>query len=214
MPKTGLNTLLRPQDSVVVLIDHEPFPFANLNSHEPTLIVNNVAGLANGKKVFAVPTILTAVVEERGVYRIKQLKDVFPDQKPIDRTFINTTEDGTVVEAVKATGRKQLILAALFTEVCLAMPALRALAEGYDVFIVTDTSGGVSAESHDTAVRRMVAASAVPISWLAVLSEWGRDRAVNTSSPSPGRHSFSTHEPTETPKHVGSERYHQHTMTA
>ena len=78
---------------------------------------------------------------------------------------------------MKATGRKQLILAALWTEVCLAMPTIQALAEGYDVFIVTDASGGVSAESHDMAERRMVAAGAVPITWLAVLSEWQRDWA-------------------------------------
>lgn len=177
MPKTGLDALLRPQDSVVVLIDHQPFQFANLNSHEPAVIANNVVGLAKGAKAFDVPTILTTVLEERGGYLIKALQDVFPDQKPIDRTFINTWEDPEVVDVVKATGRKQLILAALWTEVCLAMPTIQALAEGYDVFIVTDASGGVSAEAHDMAVRRMVAAGAVPITWLAVLSEWQRDWA-------------------------------------
>jgi nicotinamidase-related amidase len=177
MPKTGLDALLRPQDSVLVLIDHQPYQFANLNSHEPTMIVNNVVGLAKGAKAFDVPTILTTVIEERGGYLIKQLQDVFPDQKPIDRTFINTWEDEKVVEVVKATGRKQLILAALWTEICLAMPTIQALAEGYDVFIVTDASGGVSAEAHDMAVRRMVAAGAVPITWLAVVSEWQRDWA-------------------------------------
>ncbi len=177
MPKTGLDALLRPQDSVVVLIDHQPFQFANLNSHEPAMIVNNVVGLAKAAKTFNVPTILTTVLEERGGYLIKQLQDVFPDQKPIDRTLINTWEDENVVDVVKATGRKQLILAALWTEVCLAMPTIQALAEGYDVFVVTDASGGVSAESHDMAVRRMVAAGAVPITWLAVVSEWQRDWA-------------------------------------
>ncbi|MGE2736967.1 hydrolase [Mycolicibacterium vaccae] len=177
MPKTGLDALLRPQDSIVVLIDHQPFQFANLNSHDPAAIVNNVVGLAKGAKVFEVPTILTTVLEERGGYLVKQLQDVFPDQKPIDRTFINTWEDENVVEVVKASGRQQLILAALWTEVCLAMPTIQALAEGYDVFIVTDASGGVSAEAHDMAVRRMVAAGAVPITWLAVLSEWQRDWA-------------------------------------
>jgi nicotinamidase-related amidase len=177
MPNTGLDGLLRAEDSVVVLIDHQPFQFANLNSHEPALVANNVVGLAKGAKAFGVPTILTTVLEERGGYLIKALQDVFPDQKPIDRTFINTWEDQNVVDVVKATGRKQLVLAALWTEVCLAMPTIQALAEGYDVFIVTDASGGVSAEAHDMAVRRMVAAGAVPITWLAVLSEWQRDWA-------------------------------------
>jgi nicotinamidase-related amidase len=180
--KTGLDALLRPEDSVVVLIDHQPYQFANLHSHEPTMIVNNVIALAKTAKVFDVPTILTTVLEERGGYLIKGLQDVFPDQKPIDRTFINTWEDRKVVDVVKKTGRKQLVLAALYTEICLAMPALQALGEGYDVFIVTDASGGVTAEAHDMAVRRMVAAGAVPITWLAVLGEWQRDWARETTA--------------------------------
>ena len=175
--KTGLDALLRPEDSVLVLIDHQPYQFANLHSHEPTMIVNNVVGLAKTAKVFGVPTILTTVLEERGGYLIKGLQDVFPEQKPIDRTFINTWQDERVVGAVKKTGRKQLVLAALWTEICLAMPAIQALADGYDVFVVTDASGGVSAEAHDMAVRRMADAGAVPITWLAVVGEWQRDWA-------------------------------------
>ncbi|KQW49561.1 MULTISPECIES: hydrolase [unclassified Roseateles] len=184
MPKVGLPALLRPEDSIVVLIDHQPYQFANLHSHEPTMIVNNVIGLAKGAKVFNVPTILTTVVEERGGYLIKGLQDVFPDQKPIDRTFINTWQDPKVTDIVKKSGRKQLILAALWTEVCLAMPTIQALEEGYDVFIVTDASGGVSAEAHDMAVRRLVQAGAVPMTWLAVCAEWQRDWArVETAGP-------------------------------
>jgi nicotinamidase-related amidase len=177
MPKTGLDALLRPENSIVVLIDHQPFQFANLHSHEPTMIANNVIGLAKTAKVFGVPTILTTVLEERGGYLIKGLQDVYPDQKPIDRTFINTWQDPRVVDEVKKSGRRQLILAALWTEVCLAMPTVQALADGYDVFIVTDASGGVSVEAHDMAVRRMTAAGAVPITWLAVAAEWQRDWA-------------------------------------
>lgn len=177
MSKTGLPALLRPEDSIVVLIDHQPYQVANLHSHEPTMIVNNVVGLAKGARVFGVPTILTTVIEERGGNLIKGLQDVFPDQKPINRTFINTWQDPNVTDVVKKSGRKQLILAALWTEICLAMPAIQALGEGYDVFIVTDASGGVSAEAHDMAVRRMVQAGAVPITWMAVISEWQRDWA-------------------------------------
>ncbi|MBX3746090.1 MAG: hydrolase [Verrucomicrobiae bacterium] len=175
--KTGLKALLRPEDSILVLIDHQPFQFANLNSHEPTIILNNVIGLAKSAKVFDVPTILTTVIEERGGHLIKGLQDVFPAQKPIDRTFINTWEDPAVTDVVKRSGRRQLILAALWTEICLAMPAIQALGEGYDVFVVTDASGGVTEEAHDMAVRRMVQAGAVPITWLAVASEWQRDWA-------------------------------------
>jgi nicotinamidase-related amidase len=181
--KNGLDALLRPEDSILVLIDHQPFQFANLNSHEPTMIVNNVVGLAKGAKVFNVPTILTTVLEERGGYIIKGLQDVFPEQKPINRTWINTWEDRNVTDIVKKSGRKQLIFAALWTEVCLAMPTIHALGEGYDVFIVTDASGGASSETHDMAVRRMVQAGAVPITWLAVLSEWQRDWAREKTVP-------------------------------
>jgi nicotinamidase-related amidase len=177
MPKTGLEALLRPNDSILVLMDHQPFQFTNLNSHEPTMIINNVVGLAKTAKVFNVPTILTTVIEERGGYIIKGLQDVFPDQKPINRTSINTWEDPNVTNAVKKSGRKQLVLAGLYTEICLAMPAIQALAEGYDVFVVTDASGGVTVEAHDMAVRRMATAGAVPITWMAVLGEWQRDWA-------------------------------------
>jgi nicotinamidase-related amidase len=105
--KTGLDARLTPENSVLVLIDHPPFQFANLHSHEPTMIVNNVIGLAKSAKAFRVPTILTTVVEERGGYLIKGLQDVFPEHKPINRTFINTWQDSRVVEAVKKTGRKK-----------------------------------------------------------------------------------------------------------
>ncbi|MER6957646.1 MULTISPECIES: hydrolase [unclassified Streptomyces] len=181
--KTGLEALLTPEESILVLIDHQPFQFANLNSHEPTMIVNNVIGLAKTAKVFGVPTILTTVLEERGGLLIKGLQDVFPDQKPINRTFINTWEDERVVDAVKATGRKKLILAGLWTEICVAMPAIQAVGEGFDVYVVTDASGGASAEAHDMAVRRMVQAGVVPITWLAVQGELQRDWAREETVP-------------------------------
>lgn len=175
--KKGLEALLRPEDSIVVLIDHQPYQFTNLNSHEPTMVINNVVGLAKAAKVFNVPTILTTVIEERGGYIIKGLQDVFPDQKPINRTFINTWEDPKVTNIVKESGRKQLIIAGLWTEICVAMPAIQAVGEDYDVFVVTDASGSTSSEAHDMAVRRMVQAGIVPINWIAVVSEWQRDWA-------------------------------------
>ncbi len=175
--KNGIEALLRPENSILVLIDHQPFQFANLNSHEPTMIINNVVGLAKAAKVFNVPTVLTTVVKDRGGKLIKQLQDVFPEQEPIDRTFINTWEDPNVVDVVKKSGRKQLILAGLWTEICLAMPAIQAAGEGWDVFGVTDASGGVSLEAHQMAVHRMVQAGVTPITWLAVASEWQRDWA-------------------------------------
>jgi nicotinamidase-related amidase len=181
--KTGLDALLSPEKSILILIDHQPFQFANLHSHDPSVIQNNVVGLAKMAKVFDVPILLTTVLEERGGYLIKALQDVFPDQKPINRTFINTWEDTRVTDIVKKSGRKQLVIAALYTEICLAMPVLHALGEGYDVFAVTDASGGVSAEAHDMAVRRMAQAGAVPITTMAVSAEWQRDWAREKTVP-------------------------------
>ena len=181
--KNGLEALLTPQTSVLVLIDHQPFQFANLHSHEPTMIVNNVVGLAKAAKGFSVPTILTTVTEERGGYLIKPVQDVFPNQKPINRTTLNAWEDARVVEAVKKTGRRQLIFAALWTEICLAYPVIHSLADGYDVFFVTDASGGTSREAHDVAVLRMIQAGATPTTWMGVMSEWQRDWAREATIP-------------------------------
>lgn len=174
---TGLQALPTFVESVLVLIDHQPFHFAHVNSHEPTLIANNVIGLAETAKAFGVPTILTTMVEERGGCLVQGLQDVFPERKPIDRTFINAWQDDRVVEAVKATGRRKLIIAGLWTEICVAMSALQAAGEGFEVHVVTDASGGVSKEAHDVAVRRMVQAGVVPITWSALTDELQRDGA-------------------------------------
>jgi nicotinamidase-related amidase len=175
--RNGLNSLLRPEDSVLVLIDHQPYQLANLNSHEPQMVINNATGLAKAARAFNVPTILTTVVANRGGFLFPQIAEVYPGQEIIDRTFINTWEDKTVVDAVKATGRKQLIIAGLWTEVCVAMPVIQALGEGWDVTVVTDASGGVSVEAHQVAIQRMVAAGANVMTWMAVASEWQRDWA-------------------------------------
>ena len=175
--KVGLDALLTPENCVLLLIDHQPFQLANVHSHEPTLVINNVTGLAKTAKAFGIPTILTTVNEPRGGAIFKQLQAVFPDQKPIDRTFINAWEDRRVVEAVQETGRKKLVIAALWSEMCLAMPAIHAMGDGYDVYVVTDASGGVTPEAHDMAVRRLVAAGAQPITWLAMSGELQRDWA-------------------------------------
>ena len=175
--RNGLSSLLRPEDSVLVLIDHQPYQLSNLNSHDPHMAVNNAAGLAKAAKVFGVPTILTSVVEDRGGRIFPQITDVFPGQEVIDRTFINTWEDRKVVDTVKATGRKQLIIAGLWTEICVAMPVIQALGEGWDVTVITDASGAVSVEAHEVAIQRMIAAGANMMTWLALAAEWQRDWA-------------------------------------
>jgi nicotinamidase-related amidase len=175
--KVGLDALLTPENCVVLLIDHQPSQLANVNSHDPTMVVNNVTGLAKVAKAFDVPTILTTIAAARGGEIFKQVQAVFPDQKPIDRSFINSWEDQRVVEAVKKTGRKKLVIAALWSEMCLAQPSIHAMGEGYEVYVVTDASGGVSPEAHDMAIRRLVAAGAQPITWLGLAGELQRDWA-------------------------------------
>jgi nicotinamidase-related amidase len=175
--KVGLDALLTPENSVLLLIDHQPFQLANVNSHEPTMVINNVTALAKVAKAYGVPTILTGVNAERGGEIFKQVQAVFPDQKPIDRTFINSWQDSRVVAAVKKTGRKKLVIAALWSEMCLAMPAIHAMGDGFDVYVVTDASGGVTPESHDMAIRRLVAAGAQPVTWLGMFGELQRDWA-------------------------------------
>jgi len=181
--KAGLGALLTPENCVLILIDHQPFQFAGLRSHDTQTVINNVVGLAKAAKVFNVPTLLTTVVEGRGGHLLKQLQDVFPDQKPIDRTFINTWEDERCVDWVKKTGRRKLVIAALWTEICLAMPAIQAAGEGYEVYIVTDASGGVSLEAHEMAIQRMVMAGCMPITWTVFASELQRDWARTETVP-------------------------------
>src|SRR5579871_5283900 len=166
----GVDALLTPDNCVLVLIDHQAFQFANTRNMDPTMILNNTIGLAKAAKAFKVPTILTTVTSDRGGKLPQALQAVFPDQVPIDRTTLNTWEDSRVVDLVKKTRRKKIIFAALWTEICLAYPAISALGDGYDVFIVTDASGGVSVEAHERAIQRMIQAGCIPVTWMGVVS--------------------------------------------
>ena len=180
-PKVGREALLTPDNCVLILIDHQPFQFAGLRSHDTQTIINNVVGLAKSAKAFNVPTLLTTVVEKQGGLLLKQLQDVFPEQKPIDRTFINTWEDERVIDWVKKTRRKKVVMAALWTEICLAFPVLHALGDGYEVYFVTDASGGVSVEAHEVAIQRMVQAGGIPLTWTVFAAELQRDWARQTT---------------------------------
>ena len=180
-PRVGLDALLTPDNCVLILIDHQPFQFAGLRSHDTQTIINNVVGLAKSAKAFNVPTLLTTVLEKQGGFLLKQLQDVFPEQKPIDRTFINTWEDERVIDWVKKTRRKKVVMAALWTEICLAFPVLHALGDGYEVYFVTDASGGVSVEAHEVAIQRMVQAGGIPLTWTVFAAELQRDWARQTT---------------------------------
>lgn len=180
--KIGLDAMLTPDNCVLMLIDHQPFQVAAVKNIDVALMINNVVALAKFAKAFNVPTLLTSVLQDRGGYILKPLTDVFPEQTPIDRTFINTWEDARCVEWVKKSGRKKIVFAALWTEVCLAFPVIHALGDGYEVYFVTDASGGTSVEAHEMGIARMVQAGAVPLTTVVFASELQRDWARTESA--------------------------------
>lgn len=170
--------LLTPDNHTVILIDHQPQMAFATNSIDIVDLRNNITGLAKSAKAFNVPTILTTVAENTFSGPLfPEMKAVFPDNEPIDRTTMNTWEDERVVKKVKEYGNKKLVIAALWTEVCGVLATLSAIDEGYEVYFVTDASGGVSEEAHEMAVQRMVQAGAIPITWLQYLLEIQRDWA-------------------------------------
>ncbi|MGW0881860.1 hydrolase [Streptomyces sp. NPDC002671] len=170
--------LLTPDNCAVLFVDHQPQMFFGTGSGDRIAIINSTVGLAKAAKVFDVPVVLSTVAAESFSGPIMpQLGDVFPDQKVIDRTTMNAWEDDAFVEAVKATGRKKLVIAGLWTEVCVVLPVLSAIAQGYEVYVVSDASGGVSPQAHEHAVQRMIQAGAVPVTWVQVLLELQRDWA-------------------------------------
>ncbi|AYF90627.1 MULTISPECIES: hydrolase [unclassified Pseudomonas] len=172
----SIRELLNPTNSALILIDHQPQMAFGVQSIDRQQLKNNTVALAKSAKIFNVPTILTSVeTESFSGYIWPELLGVFPGQQPIERTSMNSWEDEKFVAAVKATGRKKLIMAALWTEVCLTFPALEAIEAGYEVYIVTDASGGTSKEAHDMSVQRMIQAGAIPVTWQQVLLEYQRD---------------------------------------
>ena len=170
--------LLDKDNSALIFIDHQPqmsFGVANIDRQQ---LKNNVVGLAKAGKIFNVPTLFTSVeTESFSGYIWPELLAVHPEITPIERTSMNSWEDAAFVKAVEATGRKKLVISALWTEVCLTFPALMALEAGYEVYVVTDTSGGTSVDAHERSIDRMVQAGAIPVTWQQVLSDYQRDWA-------------------------------------
>lgn len=170
--------LLTPGESVLALIDHQPQMFFGVGSGDRENIINNVVGLAKSAKAFNVPTILTTIASKTfSGPLIPQLQSVFPDQKPIDRSSMNSWEDKNFVSAIEKTQRKKIVMAGLWTEVCLVFPAIYAAKAGYDVYAVVDASGATTKEAHQVAIQRMVHAGIIPVTWIQVLCEWQRDWA-------------------------------------
>jgi nicotinamidase-related amidase len=169
--------LLTPQNAALVIIDFQPVQVSSIQSMEKRSLVANITAVAKTAKLYGLPTVLSTVNVATGRNQpiIPQLAAIFPEVAPIDRTSINAWEDADFVAAVRATGRKKLIIAALWTEVCLVHPALDALAEGYDVYPVVDAVGGTSRLAHEAGLQRLVQAGAQPTSWVQLICELQRD---------------------------------------
>jgi len=168
--------LLTPDNCAVIFIDHQPQMFFGVASIDRQDLLNNVLVLAKAAKIFHLPAILTAVESRSFTGNITpQLLDLFPGLTPIERSSLNSWDSKELVAAVKNTGRKNFLIAALWSEACLAFPALQMLEEGYGVYAVEDASGGTSKTAHDAAIRRIEQAGDVSVTALQVLLELQRD---------------------------------------
>ena len=171
--------VLTPQNSQLIIIDHQPQMAFGVQSMDRQAMKNNVIGLAKAAKIFNVPTTIATVESESfSGFTYPELLDVFPGQPTLERTSMNSWDDQKVRDALAKNGRKKVVVAGLWTEVCNTTFALCAMLEGdYEIYMVGDASGGTSKEAHDYAMQRMVQAGAVPVTWQQVLLEWQRDWA-------------------------------------
>ncbi len=173
-PKT--DHLLTPENAALILIDFQPGLINGTRSVSREILVNNVVALAKTGTLFRLPIVLSTVGVTAGYQEdtILELKEVLPGIPTVDRRAVNAWEEPAFREAVIATGRSKVIMAGLWTEVCLVFPALDMLNEGYQVYAVSDASGGTSVDAHERGMQRIIQAGAVPVTWEAAMAELGR----------------------------------------
>ena len=184
MPATSGRTkrsekgLLTPDNCVIALIDHQPQMMFGVAGVDRESIINHTVALGKAARVFDVPVVLTTV-ETKGFSGNlwPQIRAVFPEQPAIERSSMNAWDDKNFVAAIKATGRKKLVLAGLWTEVCVTFPTVQAIHDGYEVYVVEDCCGDVSQLAHDNAMKRVIQAGAKPVTSLQVMLEFQRDWA-------------------------------------
>jgi nicotinamidase-related amidase len=171
--------VLTPHNSQLIFIDHQPQMAFGVQSMDRQVLKNNAVGLAKAARIFNIPTTITTVeTESFSGFTYPELLDVFPNQKLLERTSMNSWDDQKVRDALAANGRKKVVVSGLWTEVCNNSFALCAMLEGdYEIYMVADASGGTSKEAHDYAMQRMIQAGVVPVTWQQVLLEWQRDWA-------------------------------------
>lgn len=177
--------LLTPHNAAFIVIDYQPVQVNSIASMDRQLLVNNIVGASKAAVAYQLPIIHSTVNVKTGLNKppISQLREVLVDYPTYDRTSINSWEDVEFQEAVKATGRKKLIMTALWTEACLTFPALDALNEGYEVYVVVDAVGGTSVAAHEAALRRIEQAGAKMISVAQLFCELQRDWARQETVP-------------------------------
>ena len=172
------NQLFTAEDTAIAFIDHQPQMSFGVDNIDKATLQNNVVMLAKIAKIFGIPAVLTAVeTESFSGYIWPQLLDVFEGQDVIERTSMNSWDSEEFREAIKATGKKNIIMTGLWTEVCVTWPTIEMLGEGYNIFVVEDCCGGTSQNAHDAALSRMVQAGAVRTTAIPALLEWQRDWA-------------------------------------
>ena len=171
--------VLTPANCQIIFIDHQPQMAFGVQSIDRQVLKNNTVALAKAAKVFNIPTIITTVeTESFSGNTYPELLDVFPGQDSLERTSMNSWDDQKVRDALKANGKKKVVVAGLWTEVCNNSFALCAMLEGdYEIYMVADASGGTSKEAHDFAMQRMIQAGVIPVTWQQVMLEWQRDWA-------------------------------------
>jgi len=171
--------LLTPQNAALIVTDYQPFQFAEVQSIDRDLLLENIVSTVKAAKLFGVPIVHSTinVATGRGQPTVPELAELLEDDPPIDRTTTNAWEDADFVAAVRATGRRKLIVCALWTEICMAFQALDELREGYDVYPVVDAIGGTSVEAHRAGLERVVQAGGRPIGWVSLAAELQRDWA-------------------------------------
>jgi nicotinamidase-related amidase len=171
--------LITPQNAAFLLIDYQPSPLAGVRSMDHDLLVKNAVSTVRTIKTFDIPVVHSTVnvASGRGKPTVPELANLLTEDKPLDRTSINSWEDVDVVQAVRATGRRKLVICALWTEACLTFTALDALREGYEVYPVVDAIGGTSPEAHRVGLDRMMQAGAQPTTWVSLALELQRDMA-------------------------------------
>lgn len=178
-PKLSEKGLLTPDNCVVAVIDLQPQMLFGVSNFDRQSIINNNLILTKAARVFDVPVVLSTV-ETKGFSgnMWPQIQAVFPDQKPIERSSMNSWDDANFVAAIEKTGRKKIVVTGLWTETCVALPTVQAIHDGYEVYVVEDCCGDVSALSHDNAMQRMIQAGAKPVTALSTMLEWQRDWAI------------------------------------